>query len=184
MQPILIYAKWTHRQSITAADGTQEIIYYYEVPIPPSAPMKVGACARVILLTSAKHHSLARSMGPAPPLYDTYDQQIEGTIAYATPLSGGAIAFVVENGCAESPVRYAHIAAPYAPGRTTSTSPYRDSAAKTLEIPQPAMRYRRALAIEEDAIVDKEAWIRMLPPTPPLPIIGGETHGAHIPPLF
>ncbi len=164
MQPILIYAKWTHRQNTTGKDGTSVTVYYYEVPIPPSEPIKIGKHAKVILLASAKHHSLARTMGPSPPLYDTYDQQIEGPIASATPLSSGAIAFVLENWCIESPVRYAHIAAPYAPGRITNISPYQYSMTTELRIPQPFTRYIRTLAIEDDAIVDREAWIRMLPP--------------------
>ncbi len=162
MQPILIYAKWTHRQNTVGRDGAPATVY--EVPIPPSEPIGVGKRAKIILLASAKYHSLAKMMGPSPPLYDTYDQQIEGPIASAIPLSSGAIAFILENQRAESPVRYAHIATPYAPGKMTSISPYQHSMNTKLEVPQPVMRYIRTLTIEEDAIVDREAWIRMLPP--------------------
>lgn len=164
--PITIYARWTHRQEIPQTGSLSKVVFYYEVPVCPCTPLRPGLRVKVLLLVNARFHEhVTEPMNNDIPIYDTYEQWMEGPLELAGVLAAGTVTFIVRNENGQSPVHYAHISIPMIHGYTTDINSFISPTNATMaaRVPQPELQFQRRIMIEERAIVNKDTWIHMLP---------------------
>ncbi len=143
--PTTIYARWIHRHNTPSAMSPSKLIFYYEVPVCPCAPLRPGLRAKVLLLVNARFHEHGvRPMNDTTPIYDTYEQWVEGSLQMAGLLPTGAVTFILENECDRSPIHFAHISIPIIHGYTTDICSFTTPTNTTLTsfIPPPLFNCR------------------------------------------
>ncbi|KAI0641798.1 hypothetical protein C8Q79DRAFT_1014196 [Trametes meyenii] len=121
--PTIVFAKETG--SILASDQhhTTARVAYYEIPIIPAAPLRVGQTVRIKVITPCDTHRLL-STKLALTQYTANETGIQGRITKITSMTSSTTEFLVRNDLPSPAIAHAFIAIPHIQGITVRLGPW------------------------------------------------------------